>query len=62
MDVPILDFSLARRGTNPKQRQAFHDQFIRALSHFGFVKLVNHGLDESLICEAFDWVRRKAIK
>ncbi|KAK3173122.1 hypothetical protein OEA41_006451 [Lepraria neglecta] len=54
MDVPILDFSLSREGVEPNKQQAFHDQFIGALSYFGFVKLINYGVDESLIYEAFD--------
>lgn len=35
---------------------AFYKQLISALSYSGFVKIVNHGIGEDLIQEAFGWV------
>lgn len=55
MDVKTLDFSLFSN-ENPHEQQIFAKELVRTLSQLGFVKLVNHGIPESMLHEAFEWV------
>lgn len=56
MKVPTLDFSLLLDVAEDHQRQASQDLLLDALSQLGFVKIVNHGIPESVIHEMLDWV------
>ena len=56
MELSTLDFSHAHAEADPELRTAFYKQLISALSTSGFAKIVNHGIDEDLIEQAFGWV------
>ena len=55
MKVPTLDFSSLLDVANGHQRQASQD-LLDALSQLGFVKIVNHGIPESVIHDMLDQV------
>lgn len=51
-----MDFSLFLDAADDQQRKTSQDMLLDAFSQAGFVKIVNHGIPESLIHEMFDWV------
>lgn len=56
MELSTLDFAHAHAEADPDLREAFYKQLISTLSESGFVKIINHGIGEDLIQEAFGWV------
>ncbi|CRG89606.1 hypothetical protein PISL3812_06644 [Talaromyces islandicus] len=57
MNAAVLDTELYRSGAE-EDRQAFANELVQSLARCGFVKLVNHGIADSLVKELFDWARR----
>jgi isopenicillin N synthase-like dioxygenase len=55
--VPTLDFSHYTGGT-PQERERFIRAWGEGLTEFGFVCLVNHGVDDGLIRRTYDDARR----
>lgn len=55
MELSTLDFAYAHAEADPDLREVFYKQLISTLSESGFVKIVNHGINEDLIQEAFGW-------
>jgi hypothetical protein len=55
MHVPTLDHELFLRG-NSKQRSEYAGQLVASFKSHGFVKINNHGIDESTIDELFQRV------
>lgn len=52
MSVPILDHQHFTHG-NEKQRSEYAEQLVASLKSHGFVKLINHGIDDPTIDELF---------
>lgn len=51
--IPTIDLSHYRQGT-PQERDRFVKTYGDALKEFGFVTIVNHGVDQSLIRRTYD--------
>ncbi|TLD24218.1 hypothetical protein PspLS_06327 [Pyricularia sp. CBS 133598] len=52
--IPIIDFGLWFGGTSVERKLIAQD-LSSACRHVGFVYLVNHGIDQNLLTEAFAW-------
>ncbi|TLS27418.1 hypothetical protein PpBr36_04186 [Pyricularia pennisetigena] len=55
--IPIIDFGLWVVGTSQERDQLARD-LSSACRHVGFVYLVNHGIDQNLLTEAFAWSKK----
>ena len=55
MDIPTLDASTFSSGSDA-QRAKFAADLVDIFSRQRFVKLVNHGVNDDIIRELFDWV------
>ena len=55
MGLPTLDLSRFIRGDD-MDRKSFGSELLDSLSQHGFVKLVNHGIEDEEVCELFGWV------
>jgi len=53
--VKTLDFGQFLNGDPTSQRQ-FCEEIVNALCSVGFVKLINHGISDEEVDEAFEWV------
>lgn len=49
-DVPVLDF---QDFYNEKKQKSFIKSFGEAINQLGFVRLINHGVDQDLVDEAY---------
>ena len=56
LELPLLDAQLFLSGT-PSERRDFAIRFRDSLYEHGFARVINHGIDESMVDELFDWVR-----
>lgn len=56
MSLTPLDLSLFTHGS-PAERKRLASALCRDLAQTGFVKLVNHGVEDAMVEELFDWVR-----
>ncbi|GAD95659.1 gibberellin 20-oxidase, putative [Paecilomyces variotii No. 5] len=56
-EIPTVDFS-AWRDSNGEARLRVAQDLVRACKDVGFVYIINHGLDESVLQEAFSWLKR----
>src|SRR4051794_32588844 len=56
LELPLLDAQLFLFGT-PSERRDFAIKFRDSLYEHGFARVINHGIDESLVNELFDWVQ-----
>lgn len=54
--IPSLDLSDFVEGS-PEKRQKLAMSLLRTFSELGFLKLINHGIEEPMINELFSWVR-----
>lgn len=61
MSSSLLDASPFLTG-DPSQQAHFALKFHELLSEHGFVRLYNHGVEEYMIQEAFNWVCRSGSK
>lgn len=55
--IPIVDFGLWAGGTSQERNQIARD-LSNACRHVGFVYLVNHGIEQNLLTEAFAWSKK----
>ena len=55
MTLATVDLSLFKSGRDV-DRQQFASQLLSGLSQHGFVKLVGHGISNSVISQSFGWV------
>ncbi|KAJ9270762.1 hypothetical protein DTO212C5_3259 [Paecilomyces variotii] len=55
--IPTIDFS-AWKDDNPEARLRVAQELVSACKDVGFVYIINHGLPESLLEEAFDWSKK----
>lgn len=55
MEVKTLDFSLYSRGSD-EERALFVSQLLDSVTTNGFAKLINHGVPDEFVKEAFNWV------
>lgn len=53
--VPTLDFSRFLTGTF-EQRSMFCSHLVAGFKKYGFVKLTNHGIPESVVKNLFEYV------
>lgn len=53
--IPIVDFA---QWSNDEQRQHIAQKLVDACRDVGFVYIVNHGVPESLLDEAFTWSKK----
>ncbi|KAL1868182.1 hypothetical protein Plec18167_008373 [Paecilomyces lecythidis] len=56
-EIPTVDFS-AWRESNREARLRLAQDLVRACKDVGFVYIINHGLDESLLDDAFSWSKK----
>lgn len=57
LEIPTVDFS-AWRESNRDARLRVARDLVRACKDVGFVYIINHGLDESLLEDAFSWSKK----
>ncbi|KAI6601305.1 hypothetical protein MCOR06_000388 [Pyricularia oryzae] len=55
--IPIVDFGLWAGGTSQERNQIARD-LSNACRHVGFVYVVNHGIEQNLLTEAFAWSKK----
>lgn len=55
--LPRLDFSQFLKG-DERTRERFCQELVSCMKDYGFVKLLNHGISEEKVEEAFEWVRQ----
>ncbi|KAI0410813.1 hypothetical protein F5X98DRAFT_368554 [Xylaria grammica] len=55
--IPTLDLSHFTAGTEQQRRQ-FADGLLASLIDTGFVKIINHGLDQKKLDEVFTWSKK----
>ncbi|TLD08461.1 uncharacterized protein PgNI_07178 [Pyricularia grisea] len=55
--IPIVDFG-SWVGGKPQERNRIASDISNACRHVGFVYLVNHGIEHSLLTEAFTWSKK----
>ena len=58
MAVPVLDFTHFLDEADSSQQEAAYADMTDALSNFGFVKFINHGISEAEVHEMFSWASR----
>lgn len=56
--IPIVDFSSWNKPQDESDRLRVAKELVKACQTVGFVYIVNHYLQESVIDGAFDWSRR----
>lgn len=58
--LPLIDFS--RFTSSPEERLAVSKELVKAFKEVGFVYLINHGIPQEMVKEAFDWVSIYVLK
>lgn len=53
--IPIIDFGPLRSG-RPEDAQVVGKAVYEAFRDYGFAYLINHGIDQAVVDEAFKWV------
>ncbi|KNG86630.1 gibberellin 20-oxidase [Aspergillus nomiae NRRL 13137] len=58
MEIPIVDFSSWKNTQDQASRLRTAQELVKACQTVGFVYIINHSLSESVLNEAFDWMKR----
>jgi isopenicillin N synthase-like dioxygenase len=56
--IPVVDFAKWTPGDSSEEQQAIARDLVEACQSFGFVNIINHGLDPNLLAEAFGWSKK----
>lgn len=55
--IPVVDFSTWSNGS-PQEKKRIAEELTAACRHVGFVYVVNHGVSNELLEEAFGWSKK----
>lgn len=58
MAIPIVDFTSWKNTHDQASRLRTAQELVKACQTVGFVYIINHSLPESVLDEAFDWMKR----